>query len=113
MSWLKHVLIDIVATLVILVAAVGEAAWAEWIVLIYTPLMLLLKIVALVGERFMRQFQREETDVPRWFYHLLYGINTGVLFLYGWWLVGGQWAMIWILSAMNAVQKRDRAATGK
>ena len=106
MGWLKNVLIDLAVTLLVLVAVVTGAAWAKWIVVIYTPLMLIMKVVALVGGSFLSKLQTTPDEVPRWFYHLLYGVNTGLLLGYGWWWVGGQWGVIWFLSI--AIDRRRR-----
>lgn len=100
MTWLKNIVIDLAVTLLVVVAVVTGAAWAEWIIVIYTPLMLIMKVVALVGGSLFSKLQTAPDEVPRWLYHVLYGVNTGLLLGYGWWWVGGQWGVIWLLSTM-------------
>ncbi len=110
MSWLKHVLLDLAVTVVILLAVLTEQAWARWVVWIYTPLMLLLKVVAVFGAGLTAQVKRADAKVPVWFYHLLYAINVGVLLGFGWWLVGAGWALIWGLSVL--AERRARKPVG-
>jgi hypothetical protein len=111
MGWLKHVIIDLAVTVVIVIAAVTGAVWAQWVVWIYTPFMLLLKLVGVFGAGVTAQFKRAGAEVPTWFYHALYAVNVGVLLVYGWWLVGAGWGLIWILSV--AAEMRARRTVGK
>ena len=109
MGWLKHVVIDLAVTLVIVVAVVTGQAWAQWIVWIYTPFMLFLKLGALFGGSLTAQIQ--QPDVPAWFFHVLYAFNVAVLLFYGWWLGGTGWALIWALSA--AAERRPATPAKK
>ncbi len=111
MGWLKHVLIDLAVTVVIVIAAVTGAVWAQWVVWIYTPFMLLLKLIGIFGAGVTAQFKRADAEVPVWFYHALYAVNVGVLLVYGWRLVGAGWVLIWILSV--AAERRARSTVGK
>lgn len=106
MHWIKNALIDIAITVLIVLAVTLDLAWARWIVLIYTPLMLILKIVALLGSQTIGQLKRKDDDVPAWFYHALYAVNVIVPAIDGWWLVAGGWALIWLLSLAADVRKR-------
>lgn len=102
---MKEVVVDLVATALIVVAVIWEPGWAMWIVYIYTPLLLVLKVFALLG-RGLSQLIPVEDDVPRWFYHLLYAVNTILLLVWGWWGVGLQWLAIWALSAVDVYWRR-------
>lgn len=99
MGWLKHVVIDLAITVVIIIATTTGLIWAQWVVWIYTPFMLLLKIGALSGNG---KGPASNTDVPEWFFHLLYGINVAVLFFFHWWYPAAGWAGIWVLSFIAA-----------
>ena len=98
MSLFKALIVDVVVTIVIIIAVLTEAAWARWAVIIYTPFMLLLKVLALVGGSLVRQFDKKVPEAPTWAYHLLYGINVAALAFAGWWLLAAGWAAIWIIS---------------
>lgn len=109
MRWLKHVLVDLAVTVVIVLATTQDWAWARWLVLIYTPLMLLLKGLALLGGGLVAQVKQPETAVPQGFWHLLYGVNTGVLLVAGWYLTALQWVAIWGLSVAAARRQSSTA----
>lgn len=107
MSWIKNVLIDLATTILIVLGTVVGLEWAAWIVFIYTPVMVLLKLAAFLGPTFTSQFRRADTDVPIWFYHLTYFINVGLLTWAAltvaegsgtWWLAALGWLLIWGLS---------------
>lgn len=120
MPWIKNALIDIAVTVLIVLTAVLDLTWARWIVLIYTPFMLIMKAVAFLGSQSIGQLQRKGDSVPTWFYHALYATNIVVMAGYafvsagpvarhGWMLAVG-WAAIWILSIAAEVRMRPVAA---
>ncbi len=98
MAWLKNVVVDIVVTIIIvLVTSNVLPAWADWIVLVYTPFILILKAIALFSGA-SKIKQKSEEVPPEWFLHALYAINVAAL-LYGkWWIFGGMWALTWLFS---------------
>jgi len=120
MSWIKHVIIDLAVSLLIVLATTLDLPWARWIVLIYTPFMLILKIVVFLGSRSLSPLKPQGDAVPRWFYHLLYAIN--VLFsafgaystqettAHHWWMIAGGWTLIWVLSIVIEVRMRPARA---
>ncbi len=103
MKWLKNVLLDVAVTVVIVLAAAGQE-WAMWVVWIYTPCMLLLKLGALTVRRPLVR-TKTMAEAPPWFYHLLYGLNVTALLVGGAWLWAGLWALIWVLSMVAEAQK--------
>lgn len=99
MGWIKNVIIDIIVTIVIIVVTSNVLpAWADWIVLIYTPMMLLMKALALFGGIAKIKHKNPEEEPPAWFLHVLYAINTVALAYAGWYITAGQWAFIWLFS---------------
>lgn len=102
MPWFKHVWLDLAVTALIVAATVLQQGWAGWVVLVYTPFMLLLKVVAFTGGGLTRP-TTPANPPPDWFYHLLYAANVLLLLAAGrtwrlWWLYAGMWAAIWLLS---------------
>lgn len=98
MGWLKNVIIDILVTvLIVLVTSNVLPPWADWIVFVYTPFMLLLKATILFGG-VKKIKQKIEEIPPDWFLHVLYGINVAALLYSQWWIFGGIWALIWLFS---------------
>lgn len=99
MDWIKHVIIDIIVTIAIVVVTSNILpAWADWIVLVYTPLMLVLKALALFGGVAKVKQKNPEEEPPPWFLHTLYAINAAVLLYAGWYITAGQWGLIWLFS---------------
>ena len=100
MGWLKNAFIDIAVTVLIVLVTVNVLPdWADWIVLIYTPFILVLKAITFFGGIQMKQAQGDDGP-PVWFFHVLYAINVAALFYAAWWSVGGQWILIWLLSLL-------------
>ncbi len=98
MGWLKNAVIDIAVTvLIVLVTSNVLPEWADWIVLVYTPFILLLKATSYFGGIQVKKPKGEDAP-PTWFFHALYAINTAALFYSQWWLVGGLWVLIWLFS---------------
>lgn len=116
MNWLKHVLVDVAVTVLLVVAATLNLEWAHWIILIYTPLMLILKIVAFTGSHALGKAKQKETGVPVWFYHVLYAVNVAASVwaamkgMEHWWLIASGWVLIWTLSIAADVRSRPVAA---
>ena len=98
MSWLKHVILDLAVTALIIFAVATQLEWARWIVLIYTALLIVLRVGGLFGRGGTAGLKLQPTGVPILFYHLLYAVNVAALALGRWWLLAGLWLLIWILS---------------
>ncbi len=106
MSWIKNALIDIAVTAVIAAYYFTGATWGWWVIAIYTPLMVLLKLFALSGAA--NAVQRKADDVPVWFYHVLYAANVVLLVVSDFLYAGIGWAAIWVLSTI-AESKRPKS----
>lgn len=106
MSWIKNTVVDIAITVVIAMYALMLPVWAWWIIAIYTPLMVLLKVFALSGAA--NAVQRKASDVPSWFYHVLYAANVGLLLYASFLYAAIGWAVIWILSAMAEAKNKPK-----
>ena len=107
MSWLKDVVVDIIVTVAIVTAVFIKQPILNGFIIGYTILMLIVKIAAYRGDSFSGLANRSKTAAPAWFSHLLYTIDTGTLLIFGWWLTGTGWALIWLLSFLTH-RKLDR-----
>ncbi|MDQ7039735.1 MAG: hypothetical protein Q9M35_02220 [Rhodothermus sp.] len=101
--WLREALLDLIVTGIIVLAAIPALSWARWIVLVYTPLMLLLKLGALLAAPHLPRMQR---STPATLFHVLYGLNVLVLLVGRWWWMAVAWALIWGLSVL--VERRQQ-----
>lgn len=110
MSWLKDVIVDITATLVIIAAVLFPNVIINGIVWGYTGLMLLVKLIVIWGDGFRNLMKKSKTAAPQWFSHLLYAINTGVLLGFQWWYAGAGWALIWLLSYLTQKKLDEQSA---
>jgi hypothetical protein len=110
MGWIKNVLLDLAVVAVIFAAVVLRLEWARWVVLIYTPFMILLKLVGLRSIARIKMPTKKTVEVaPAGFYHALYGVNVALL-LYGqWWIVAAGWIVIWVLSYLH--QRRESTSS--
>lgn len=100
MLWLKNVIVDLIVTAVIALMVTQGWPWTEILVWVYTPLALLLRIVALFAGRLARLTEAKH-PAPRWFYHLLYAVNVAMLLAGTEWILAGGWVLIWSLSAYS------------
>lgn len=110
MSWIKNALIDLAVTAIIAVHAFSDVTWTWWVIAIYTPLMVLLKLFALSGAA--HAVQQKADGVPVWFYHVLYGANLLLLLKAPFYEAAAGWAVIWILSVV-AESRRPRSPKKK
>ena len=101
MSWLKDVLVDIFTTILIIVAVLISLPLLNGIIIGYTILMLIIKLVAYFGDSLTGLMSKSQTKAPEWFSHLLYAINTGTLLFFGWWYTGASWTLIWLISYLT------------
>ncbi|NNE69816.1 MAG: hypothetical protein HKN29_05565 [Rhodothermales bacterium] len=107
MGWLRHVLIDLAVLVVIGLATFGAQPWALWVVWVYTPLMLLLKLGAVATSVTPRQ-----NDVPDWFFHALYAVSVVILLYHLLYWEAAGWVAIWILSVV-AASRQSRSTRPK
>lgn len=111
MPWIKHVLIDLAVTVVIIIATFTQQPWAVWAVLLYTPFMLLLKLIPLLAGSLVQQVKGPNNGVPDAFYHLLFALNLAALLYAGWWITAAQWGVIWVLSVAATLKPGHRFKT--
>lgn len=109
MAWLKDVIVDILATLLIVITVLTNQYFLNIIVWGYTAILLAVKFVVVVGDNFMNIINKAKSDAPEWFGHLLYGINTILLLSFQWWYTGIAWGLIWILSYLTQQKIKARA----
>lgn len=107
MSWLKDVIVDILATTAIIVAVLSSNVFLNGLVWGYTGLLLFVKLLVYFGDGFMNMMNKAKTSAPDWFTHLLYAMNTGLLLYFQWWYAGAGWGIIWLISYLTQ-QKIDQ-----
>lgn len=106
MTWIKTVLLDIIVTLLILLAVFTEIPVLDTIVVVYTPIMLALKLLEVFGAGLVNTLRSAAAEPPAWFVYLLYAINVVLLCVAGWWWTAGQWVLIAILSLISRQRQK-------
>jgi len=104
MGWIKNVVLDLVVTAIVAWWVFSAAEWAYWVILVYTPLMVVLKLVGLSSGVSMAAAQTKDA-APLWFFHVVYAVNLILLLVGKWWLMVAGWAIIWVLSAIGEARK--------
>lgn len=99
--WIKHVVVDLLMVIVIALATLLDVTAARWAVIIYTPLMLVLKLIALLGGSVMGQFGSAREAPPPWIFHALYSLSIVLFVINAWWIMAAGWAAIWLLSVLT------------
>lgn len=111
MSWIKHVIIDLLALVAIALATLADLEAARWVVIVYTPLMVVMKIIALAAGGLQIRSTRMKDAPPEWFFHAAYAVSILLLVIDRWWIMAAGWAVIWALSV--AADRRAAARTRK
>jgi len=98
--WLKDVILDLVVAACVVALALFGTDWAYWVLVVYTPFMVLLKAVAAFGPAMAKGKKKAASGPPAWFFHVLYAASFGLLAYAGQWWIAAGWLGIWVLSAV-------------
>lgn len=110
MGWLKDVIVDLIATAIIIATVLTSNTALAWLVWGYTGLLLFVKLLVVIGDDFLNLINKSKSEAPEWFSHLLYAINTGALLVFQWWYAGAGWALIWGFSYLTQQKLKQRSA---
>lgn len=108
MHWIKDIIVDIMVTAFIAVAAVMQLEWMRWVIIGYTGIMLVAKTIVYFSETSLQMVKKAKSDAPEWITHSLYAANTVILLAIQWWFVGLGWILIWLVS--YGAQRKINAA---
>lgn len=99
MQWLKHITIDLIATIVIaIVVFFEETVVLEYVLYIYTALMILARAFTLFNQNFRSITKRKTESAPSWMYHILYFFNVAFLVFGMYYLTAAGWVFIWAVA---------------
>jgi len=110
MNLIKASFIDILVTLFIIAAIATGITWMYWVVMVYSALMLLLKLIDYSGEGFQGMLKQPRDLPPDWPFHVLYGLNIIILIYAGWYILTAIWTGIWLFSWLKQRKIRARKA---
>lgn len=109
MTWLKNAVLDIALTALVITAVVTQVDWLRFFIVAYAGIMLFMKIGVYRSDQMTKRLNKKE-EVPAWFNHLLYAIDVAAPLFFGFWLMAGLWAAVWLISFLThqkGVQQRE------
>lgn len=96
MQWLKHITVDLIATLVIATVVFFEqTAVLEYVLFVYTGLMVMARAFTLFNRNFRSITKRKNESAPAWMYHVLYFLNVAFLAYGMYFITAAGWVFIW------------------
>lgn len=96
MQWLKHITVDLIATIVIaIVVFFKETTVLEYVLYVYTGLMVLARAFTLFNQNFRSITKRKTESAPAWMYHILYLLNVAFLAYGMYYITAAGWVFIW------------------
>ncbi|PIQ62582.1 MAG: hypothetical protein COV99_05575 [Bacteroidetes bacterium CG12_big_fil_rev_8_21_14_0_65_60_17] len=109
MAWIKHVILDLVILAVLAAWTLTGAVWMWWVIAIYTPLLVVLKVAALTMGVSTAVKAKGGDQAPDWFFHVVYGLSLVLMLVAGNMYFAAAWALIWVLSAVGNARNRSSA----
>lgn len=109
MKWLKHITIDLLATLVIVIVVFYETTLLEYVLYIYTGLMVIARLFSFFRIDIRAVTKQKMNEAPVWIYHVLYLLNVTILLFGHFYITASCWLLIWI--AAGIVYYKDKNIT--
>lgn len=113
MNWIKNAIVDILVTVIIIVAVIIRVEWLSYVVTGYTIVLLIAKIIIISMNQMQTLMKGRITDVPEWASHMLYATNVIVLAVFNWPVTAALWLVIWLISYLNYKRVRTKKAPAK
>lgn len=100
MQWLKHIIVDLIATIIIaIIVLYKKTTVLEYVLFTYTGLIVLARAFTLFNQNFRSLTNRKRSGAPNWMYHLLYFLNVAFLFYGMYYITAAAWIFIWAVAA--------------
>lgn len=101
MEWIKQLIVDLLAILVIAVAVIYEQTVLTYVVYIYTSLMVFARLFSLFSGNFRAITKKKGSEAPIWVYHLIYASSSALLFYGQWYITAAGWIFIWVAAIIT------------
>jgi len=98
MAWLKHITVDLIATLVIAIVVFYDPGILDYVLFVYTGLMVFARTFSMLSTDFRLITKKKVSEAPVWMYHLLYFLNVVFLIWGSFYITGAAWLYIWIVA---------------
>lgn len=96
MKWIKQIIVDLVALIIIGVTVFFyEQTALVYAVYVYTMLMALARLFSLFSGNLRAITERKSSEAPLWVYHLIYAATSATLLFGQWYITGASWLFIW------------------
>jgi len=95
MQWLKNIVVDLLAILVIALAVFYSSNYLSYVVYTYTALLVVARLFSLISGNFRAITKKKIAEAPIWVYHAMYAVNVLILTLGQWYLTAAGWVFIW------------------
>lgn len=105
MQWLRQIIVDLLAIVVIALAVFYDADILTYVVYIYTCLMVVARTFALFSENFRSITKKNVSEAPLWVYHVIYLLSVLILAIGQWYVTAAGWIYIWAVAAYIHKQK--------
>lgn len=105
MEWIKQIIVDLFALIVIASAVLYEQTVLTYAVYVYTFLMALARLLSLVSANLRAITDKKGSEVPLWVYHLIYAATSGILIYGKWYITAAGWIFIWITALISHRKK--------
>lgn len=107
MNWLKDAVLDIIIFGIIVAYMITSNNVVEIILWVYTGFLLIGKILYFFID-FLKS-KAVKTNVPNWFYHSIYLLTILLLLISGNYYLTVSWFIVWILSIIANIPKKQIA----
>jgi hypothetical protein len=105
MEWIKQIVVDLFALVVIAIAVFYEYTVLTYVVYVYTALMVLARLFSLLSNNFRAITEKKVSEAPLWVYHIIYLASSAILIYGQWYVTGAGWIFIWISAIIVYLRK--------
>jgi len=103
---LKSMVLDIIVMVAIFITVVFQVPWLEVLLLGYTSLMLIVRVVVYFSDSILRNMYRRMDEIPSWPINSIYAIDIFIASAGGLFLIAAMWGAIWLLAFLSGKKGR-------
>jgi len=107
---LKSMILDIIVMVALFITVIFQIPWLEVLLLGYTSLMLIVRVIVYFNETILRNMYRRMDELPSWPINFIYAIDVLIASAGGLFLIAAMWGAIWLLAFLS--EKKGRKFSG-
>ncbi len=112
-NWFNLVILDVLVTGLVVISTFWMPPLLHYLLYGYSGLLLIMRALTLINNGLGTPMIKKEQQVPDWFYHVNYFICTAIFFITMEYVLGGMWAVIWLLSWISTLKSSRTATSSK